>query len=292
MNGASEPILARAIHAAGAMPSIYMPCEHNHQYAALYRVLRSFYDDVGNNHLVLAIEQDHLLDDRCLRILTDLPPSHLELFPPFGTKAQDMNDQLAAFTGQVEICQALDRIKTKSKIIARICRPCHDITDIDAYGVKGNDAAGFSGSAHDTASLCGLQKLSTPQKALIAYGGVATPHQVQSYVTMGMAAVAVGTLFAAAQESCLDTDTKNKMIAANSSDLIRFTDTKQRALVLGDPAAVINDQTYNRHASLSAGIAGRGGHIYASGAIDHIHGILPVKDIVEYLVADLPQRSH
>ena len=76
----------------------------------------------------------------------------------------------------------------------------------------------------------------------------------------------------------------------NKSDINKFNDTNQNALVLGDPKKVQQDKSHwNRTDSFFKGLYGDGktGHIYAGNGIDHVNSIKSVKEIVEYLTSEL-----
>jgi NAD(P)H-dependent flavin oxidoreductase YrpB (nitropropane dioxygenase family) len=133
------------------------------------------------------------------------------------------------------------------------------------------------------------QRQLTPGAVVIPYGGVGTPEQVAYYLSAGAVAVAIGTLFAACQESPLSKATKQAMLVASANSVVRMPDSNQNMLPLGSLNDIVESKSQssvNRDKSLHAGINGDGitGHIYAGHGIQHVDRIRTVKETVEYLV--------
>ena len=102
---------------------------------------------------------------------------------------------------------------------------------------------------------------------------------------MGCIGVAIGTLFAASEESCISKETKLKMIESSSNEIKRLdSGAQQNAIIFSR----IEEDDFNNTNSLNMGMKDpTNGHIFAGKGIDHIKSILPVKDIVQLLVDGL-----
>jgi NAD(P)H-dependent flavin oxidoreductase YrpB (nitropropane dioxygenase family) len=115
-------------------------------------------------------------------------------------------------------------------------------------------------------------------------GGISRPRDVKKYLNMGCVAVAVGTLLAASEESCVSIETKKQMIQSTYENVVRLKNARQNALVFSETSTDDDNNTQ----SLIKGIASPNeGHIFAGKAINEITSIKPVKDIVEDLIRDL-----
>lgn len=278
MNGASDLALAAAVHEAGATPSLminWKQGQRNHD--ILEQQLKEFTTLTGSNTCVLQLDYADLKDDVALGIVEHYKISHVELFGMIGIGNNKMQQEFDLVMTRYR--PAYERLRKTSRIITRIFTPSSG-QGIDAYALKGSDSAGFSGTM-SVKDLFLQQHCQTPNIPLIPYGGVGTPAQVAWYMQNGAAGVAVGTLFAATKESCLNVVTKQAMVKANHQDLAKLK-TSQRALIMGDVSADPNHQQ-----SLDAGIAGQGGLIYAGSAIDYVTEVKTVRQVVDYLTQDL-----
>lgn len=276
MNGVSDLALASAVHSAGAMPSLLIKwntCD------LLHDQLKEFVRLNGNGNCVLQLVYKDLGNPIVLDLIEQYKISHVELFGMMGIPNHKMQNEFNTVMSYPKYFEGYKRLKNTSRIITRILTPSSG-QGIDAYALKGSDSAGFSGNM-SVQDLFLQQKTQTPNVPLIPYGGVGTPEQVSWYMQNGAAGVAVGTLFAATHESCLDISTKQQMVKANSKDITKLK-TTQNALVLGEVSTDVNHQI-----SLDQGIAGRGGLIYAGPAVDHVTEIRTVKQVIEYLTQDL-----
>ena len=284
MNGVSDLNLALAVNQAGAMPSLMIVGDN--RVDQLHSSLKEFVRCTGHGNIVLQLNYHDLTSYTLMKSIKQFKISHVELIGELDTPGMTTKQEFDQVMQNPMYAKGLKFIQSISKTIIRVLTPC-DSSDVSAYALKGNDSAGFGG-ALSVSELFDQQKQRTPDMNLITYGGVGTPKQVADYIQRGAAGVAVGTLFAATQESCLSTDTKHKMISANSAALVKF-ETTQQALILGDPVLVASDSTPNRQTSLDSGIAGLGGLVYAGSAIDYVTEIRTVKQVVDYLAQDLLQ---
>jgi len=187
------------------------------------------------------------------------------------------------------------RINNYEKLALSILNtlPCttiniHDVDNSNAkiHFLKGNDGAGRPGT-EPTKVLFDRARVMYPQHKFVPVGGIGTAEQVKYYVENGAVAVAVGTLLAASQESCLSLGTKQAMISATSKDLMHLDKNfMQKALPF---KKYLEDDDINHSQSLKFGIATNGttGHIFAGNGIDHIDEIKSVKEIVTNLSSQI-----
>lgn len=281
MNSVSDMTLACAVHEAGAMPSLLVNWKKiDRDYDLLNSSLNEFVKSTGSNHVVIQLDYTDLKDDIVLNMIEHYKISHIELFGLMGLprhrEQQEFDLVMRAHRPQFQ------RLRKTARIITRIFTPSSG-QGIDAYALKGSDSAGLSGMM-SVKELFIQQQQSTPSMPLVPYGGVGTPEQVAWYINNGAAGVAVGTLFAATKESCINDLTKQAMIASTDQDLAKLS-SHQQALVLG---TVSNDP--NHQQSLNDGIAGTGGLIYAGKSINHVKEIKTVKQVVDYLTQDLVRQ--
>ena len=279
MNGVSDINLALAVQAAGAMPSLMITGHDRDQ--QIDHALKEFVKCAGHADIVLQISYDDLINSRIPRLIKQYQVSHVELFGTLNSLGMTTKGEFDHMMHDPLVAKGIQFVTSISQIIMRVLTPS-GTSAVGAYAVKGNDGAGFGGDL-PTSDLFDQQQRLTPNMPLIAYGGVGSPITVANYMRRGAAGVAVGTLFAAAQESCVAESTKQQMVVASASSLTKF-DTSQQALVLGD---ISEDQTPNRQTSLDAGIAGQGGLIYAGTAIDRVTKIRTVQEVVDYLTSEL-----
>jgi hypothetical protein len=284
MNGASDINLALAVHEAQAMPSLALNRYDSHgaiNYDIVHDCLMQFKQSTGHCDLVFAVAEEDLLDFKFLKLLKSFGVSFLEFLPNQLDSSATWND--SAFL------LGLSYAKNFAKIMVRVVdKPCAN-SHVDAYCIKGQESAGFGGNV-SVKDLFVQQKNLTPAQFSIPYGGIGTPGHVRYYMDQGAGAVAVGTLFAASQESCLDIQVKQKICNTAGKDLVRFSDTGQQALILDNKKTVdSNGLDWNREHSLQQGLHGNGsqGHIYLGQSVDHVTEIKSVRQVVDYLVDDI-----
>lgn len=284
MQGASDLVLACAIHQAGAMPSLQIDWKKDRttKHDILNQQIQDFVKLTGSTHCVLQLEYTDLKDQQTLNIIKSYNISHIEIIGLIGKISNDrMQYEFDIVMSQPKYLEGFNQIRSHARVLTRIFTPSLG-KGIDAYALKGADSAGWSGNL-SVKDLFLQQKLQTPDIPLIPYGGIGTPEQVAWYIKNGAAGVAVGTLFAATQESCLSEKTKTAMVQSSKQDLQKLHST-QRALVFGD---ISQDTEPNYVSSLNQGIAGLGGLLYAGSAIDHVTHIRTVQQVVDYLTSEL-----
>jgi NAD(P)H-dependent flavin oxidoreductase YrpB (nitropropane dioxygenase family) len=290
MNGGSDLPLALAVAEAGAFPSYWFN-KHSHV-DQLYQDLKEFIKCTGNSNIVVGnIDGKRLSDGAFLRLINEFKISHIEVL---ATNHQT-GDVLPVdhIFSNAKTLVGIQLLKKTSKILTRIYNPVNSNLShqyFDAYCIKGNDSAGKNGEL-SVSDLYNHQK-TISDIHLIPYGGIGHPGQVKDYLSRGAVAVAVGTLFAASQESSLSVEAKNQIIKASSSTLTKLADTNQNSLILDNNfktllPTVEND--WNRDCYLEQGLQGNGqeGLLYIGKGVDYVTEIRPVKDIVKYLVSEL-----
>jgi len=282
MNQGSSLDLAVAVHHAGAFPSLFLTCEN---YTNSYDLFDQFRTLTNSTNVVIPMARHHLLDKNWIKMLYDFSPSHIEIFP---SDKDGLVDDYVSYFDDLLISSALKFLKNRSKIIMRLYQPLeHKLADhFDAFYIKGLESAGKTGS-WTVKDLFLKQKMLTPDKVVIPFGGIGTPEQVHWYLNHGAEAVGVGTVFAACKESPLSLEMKQKMLKLSSSDITQLADTQQNCVVLGNNLDTESD--WNRSNSLKQGINGDGtqGHLYLGHSINHIDKIRTVHEAVQYLCSSL-----
>lgn len=290
MNGGSDLPLALAVADAGAFPSYWY--QSNEQ---LYDDITEFIKCTGHcNIAVGGLVFQRFTDLELLKIINQLKISHIEILATNHRTGNfiSMNEILS----DTKIATRLNMLKQTSKIMTRIYEPTNcslSSTYFDGYCIKGKESAGKSGN-YSVSELFNIQK-DISVNSLIPYGGIGTPHQVKDYLERGAVGVAVGTLFAASQESSLSIEAKQQIIKANSSTITRLVDTNQNSLLLDDSFKTFTpvvDNDWNRQHYLKQGLHGNGskGLLYVGNGVDYVNDIKPVKDIIKYLVSELEYK--
>ena len=286
MNSASDVRLAAAVADAGAFPSLWLADSADEADMDLTEFVKL----TGNSNVIIPMFVDTFFENLDLwRVIRKHQVSHIEIF--IVDQAGTIKDPIQIKEQLDKICRIIKSWHPTVKLIMRIFDEADDVSGIDAYAIKGKESAGKTGH-WAVKDLFLRQQQSGTHKHLIPYGGIGTPEQVCDYINQGAPAVAVGTLFAASLESPLSAEIKTKMINAGSANLDHGQQHSQNQLILGQEIKIDNDD-WNRTQQLKQSIAGAGnrGFIYAGHSIEHVDSVRPVKDIVEYLVSDLP-KSH
>jgi len=305
MNGGSSLELALACWDAGIFPSLfcyYWLEEGDNRYGIVEETLKKFKKITGSCDIVLAFDERDLFDEKMINVIKDSKISHLEifskntknidefknLFDRFGEKYEEQLSKILKEIYPIKCIWRTTNIPNKEKNF--FCLPQHQ--EHFAYGLKGSDAAGVNGELTTMELFLEYKKINLYEK-LIPYGGIGTPQQVREYISAGAIAVAVGTLFGCSKESPLSLETKKMIIDSNKNNITKLDNTGQNSLILGDVEKVYQDNSgWNRKESLQKGLYGDGkqGHIYVGNAIEYITKIKSVKEIVEYLVSELPKK--
>lgn len=297
MNRVSTLSLALACWDAGVFPSLMIPFQQeDFQTAigpearrdAINQTLLEFKKSTGSCNVVLGLSYIELEDVATMKLIVDHQVSHVELFNAVD-KTKLYNPMRDKYQNLYQTW-FVKKLKTYSSI--QFMERCRQISSSNlgtAICLRGSDAAGGTNTELITQDMFDQQRQLTPDAVIIPYGGVGTPEQVAYYLNAGAVAVAVGTLFAACQESPLSEATKKAMIAASVNSVVRTPDSNQNILPLGALNDILNSKSQsgaNRDGSLHLGIYGNGtvGHIYAGHGIQHVNRIRTVKETVEYLL--------
>ena len=284
MNQVSDLGLALAVEQAGGLASLYIDrydTAGNIQPDLVDQSLKEFRAATGHCELVLGLDEHDILDRSMMQILSYHRPSHVEFL------SNQQHGSSAWHDPRFLMCLRI--LKTHTRIPCRVVDDFRVNTHADALCIKGRESAGL-GSDLSVSTLFDMLKAKYPDLPLIPYGGIGSPAQVREYLDRGAAGVAVGTMFAAAKESCLSHEAKLAMCSGNSEQIQQLTGTKQNAIILSsDDDLPIDPSDWNREYSLKQGIHSDGhhGHLYVGKAIDQVREILPVKEIMRYLTGDL-----
>ena len=281
MNRVSDVALAVAVHRAGAFPSISSFNFYRHgalDFEFFGAELDRFRDLTGSTDVLLSLATADFLTGRMEKLVTDRGFRFVELFN--WTPEERLRTELKA---RISFLQTWHGITTIFKV-----HRAQDAIDLglDTIVFKGNDGAGRTVVEAGTLkeNFEHLRRV-RPAMGVIPSGGISTAHGVRHFMDRGALAVGIGTLFAAAEESCVSRETKLRMVEANAADIRRFGRLNHRGLHFGD---VGRDDDNNTRA-LVRGIADpAAGSIFAGKGIDQITEIRPVRDIVATLVALLP----
>lgn len=277
MNQVSNARLAIAVHEAGAFPSLSVANyfrEHRLDREAYLRELTQFKDATGSNGLLLSVGSRALLLDAVVHPFLDFGFRHFELF--HWAQAEPDWPRVLARSRELERSHGA---KFMFKISSGHLRPGLDYATLVLKGPEGAGRSAIdSPSLPEAFEFC---RRELPTAAVVVSGGIHGPEQLHDYLDRGALAVAVGTLFAAAQESAVDDSVKRKIVAASTAELRRVGANGLKGLF----ASVASKDNSNLTRTLARGVhsADQGG-IFVGDAIDHVTEIVPVRRIVERLV--------
>lgn len=296
MNQVSDVDLAIAVTQAGGFASIslfnYYKFKGVIDWEKVNVEFQRYQDTIGNCRFVLSIDTTFLIDDqpRVVDLVRKFNISHIELI---AVEEHRQNPTILAKIHQwLSALQDMGtRIILKTVVLPedpeRWAQWDNGSRSVDAFGLKGPAAAGRVMETDQTLEqLIAWCQQHYPSIPVIAVGGVGNNVDAVRIMNLGVMAIGVGTLFAAAEESPVARETKLKMISATAQDLTKLnTDhLKQNSLKLGEFNQQDND---NNTMSLRAGIkSGTQGHIFAGHGINSVTEILPVNTIVQQLFKD------
>ena len=276
MNGVSTVDLAIAVTRAGAVPSLSIFNYYEAGRANLKQLdfnLKRFVDTTGSTEIILSMHWEHFVSNYVIEILLENKIKLVELF------IRPLDHHL-----WLELSKQIDAMKAYGITVMFKTTGLLPISYFDSIVLKGPQAAGrsFGGLAsleekYDTVK----EKIGSK---IIPSGGIGSPEQVKYFMDREAVAIGIGTLLAASEESCVSTETKQKIIDSSSEDIKFIGPLNCRGLLF---SRLDNDDD-NNSKSLYAGIKGTSsGCIYAGNGIDYITKIMPVKDIIEWLVKDV-----
>jgi hypothetical protein len=276
MNGVSDINLAIVVSQAGAVPSISFFNYYTNgkiNFPWFEKELKRFIDITGSTEIILSMHWEHLISNFVIDILLENKIKLIELF------IRPLDHHLWP-----ELSKQIDAIKVHGINVMFKTTGMLPSSNFDSIVLKGPQAAGrsFGGSAsleerYDTVK----EKIGSK---IIPSGGIGSPEQVKYFMDREAIAIGIGTLLAASEESCVSLETKQKIIDSSSVDIKLIGPLNCRGLLFSR----LDNDDENNSKSLYAGIKGTSsGCIYAGNGIDHITKIMPVKDIVEWLVKDV-----
>lgn len=233
------------------------------------RDLQKFCRAYDSNNLIMAIDAINIVNKQ---VVNDILNNNIKFIE---VVSRDYVHDPIVYAGLKFLKNAGVKIIFKRNIL---------YTDLsDAVVIKGNEAASRR-SNYSLDKLLDITKKEHDQVQIIASGGIYSGEQVKHYLESGAAAVAVGTLFAASDESPLSIAAKQQIIKSNSTN-VEAINTKFGKNMQSLVFSKFEDDDGNFSKGLQAGISsGRKGYVYAGKAIDHITEIRPMKSIVEELV--------
>jgi nitronate monooxygenase len=277
MNQVSDLNLALAVSKAGAVPSLISYCYNTVEEFLID--IESFLKETENSELIVAADDKVIVNINFLNKIKSLKVSHVMRYVNEESNVTESQKNAYYKITRHHITSSL-----KSKFIGLHLDKDYLLNTTDLYFLKGNEGAGRG--RYSTEELFLYYKNKYPTSNLIPVGGIGSPHDVKKYIELGAVAVAIGTLFAASQESNLSLEAKQKLVNASSKNLFRFTEGKTQNALFFDK--IDKEDDLNHTQSLKEGIAtGTSGHVFAGKSIDYIDSIKPVSEIVEYLVSAL-----
>jgi NAD(P)H-dependent flavin oxidoreductase YrpB (nitropropane dioxygenase family) len=274
MNQVSYWEFAAAVHDAGAFPSISGYCYYNSIDSLIY-AFEQYVSTTNSSNIIAALDDTQIINAKVVDMLTRLNISHVIRYRNEDSSTSRVNnyEKLALSILNTLPCTTIN---------------IHDVDNSNAkiHFLKGNDGAGRPGT-EPTKVLFDRARVMYPQYKFVPVGGIGTAEHVKYYIENGAVAVAVGTLLAASQESCLSLGTKQAMVSATSKDLVHLDKNfMQKALPF---KKYLEDDDSNHTQSLKNGITtnGTSGHIFSGNGIDYIDGIKSVKEIVTNLSSQI-----
>lgn len=274
MNKVSDVRLAVACHRAGIFPSlsIYNYIEPH----SLEKAIDAFQSKTGSNKILLSLDSQEFLDKDVQQLILKLKISHLEILGDNNITQSSIWDEFLRDSKALQ--------KEGVKILLKSLDSNNVSPELDGVILKSNTGAGRGVEWIDIDYALMSIARRYPAVPIIMSGGISRPRDVKKYLNMGCVAVAIGTLLAASEESCVSLETKQRMINATYENITRLKNARQNALVFSE-IPVDDDNNTN---ALVKGIASPAeGHIFAGKGINEITSIKSVKNIVEDLTKDL-----
>jgi NAD(P)H-dependent flavin oxidoreductase YrpB (nitropropane dioxygenase family) len=274
MNKVSDVDLAVACHRAGIFPSlsIYNYIETH----SLEKAIDTFQSKTGSNKILLSLDSQEFLDKDVQELILKLKISHLEILGDNNITQSSTWDEFLRDSKALQ--------KEGVKILLKSLDSNNVSSELDGVILKSNTGAGRGVEWIDIDYALLSITRRYPAVPIIMSGGISKPRDVKKYLNMGCMAVAIGTLLAASEESCVSLETKQQMVNATYENITRLKNARQNALVFSE--ITIDDD--NNTNALVKGIASPAeGHIFAGKGINEITSIKSVKNIVEDLIKDL-----
>jgi NAD(P)H-dependent flavin oxidoreductase YrpB (nitropropane dioxygenase family) len=297
MNKGSTLPLAIAVYQAGGYPSL-CSWTYDGDYDALQSDLDKFVKITQSNRIHISFDINPKTNPAdCHRIVRSHCLPTIEIIYGKGNMA-------SPDTYRISEQQIIDMLQPVHEMGTKIFKRIYEPDDpsvmtrhfIDGFCIKGNESAGLSSTLSIKETFLKQREL-TPTAYLIPYGGIGLPSQVKEYVDLGCEMVGVGTALALSKESSIKHESKLAAIRSKKDQLIQF----ERRFTLED-SVLVRKQTAlqfvpygepddsNGTKGLVSGVwdtNSNQGHVYLGHAVDTITEILPCKQIIRNLVADL-----
>ena len=279
MNKVSNLNLAIACHNAGVFPSLSLYTYYvvdSLRLDLFNLALQNFKSKTDSNKILVSLLTSDLLDKQIQNILIENQVSHLEIIDDKTIVNSDIWNT---------VVQETKFLQSKGiKIFLKALTSRNSSLEVDGIILKGSKGAGRGAEHIDIDQELFYIKQQFPNIPVVMSGGITCSTDIQKYLDLGCIAVAIGTLFSAAEESPISKESKQKIIDSTYNDVIRFGKANQNALIF---KPLPNDD-HNNTASLLHGITNpQHGIIFAGKGINNITEILPTTDIVNNLVKDL-----
>ena len=298
MNRVSDLKLAIACANAGIFPSFNIfnwwdPMINALDINLVDRELKEFRDRASGNFL-LSVTTHMLNVEYVYKLIIDNKVTHLEILDQLDDKNNSTPSAYNLFQPYKD---------AGVKIIPKqLWGGINDASNgiIDGVMLKRKEGAGRGFDHINMDEEIVKIKNTAPHIPMILSGGIGTTEDIQKYLDMGCIAVAIGTLLAASEESCISLESKKKMIEATAADITRISSgpgiTKSSDTIFFQNALVFSKisgpDDFNNTRSLTAGVRNSDkGHIFIGTGIDHVKKIKPVNDIIQELVAGLGDIS-
>ena len=280
MNQVSDLKLALACHNAGILPSLsvynYSLSNDTVNLKALENDIKQFQDITGTSNILISIARGHFLTPSFVELALKLNIKFIEALyddPPYM---------------DVDIDLFWEYKKNNIKVIPKVFGSLTVNKNMDAVILKGSNGAGRKvDTVVDVDEQIDNILQLYPSMPVIMSGGIGTSQDINKYLSKGCIAVAIGTLFAASEESSISKETKLKMVEASSKNITQLSrGARQNALIFKED--YIEHDDHNNTLSLVNGLKNPStGHVFAGTSVDNITAIRPMKDIVQDLIQNL-----
>jgi nitronate monooxygenase len=285
MNKVSDVQLAVACATAGILPSLsifnYYTAPNELDLDRVQHALTEFNCMTNNAPLLLSIGVDAIIEDSTFQVLLNCKVKILEVIFDSPAEVTYSVERTAKRDARIDI------LRSCGVVLFSKALDIDDIENLNVDGIilKGPDGAGRTRNSNTLIDRIKKCKELYPQLHIIAAGGIGTSAQIQECLDAGAIAVGLGTIFAAAIESAISTETKLKMIEATATDIAKLKNgAKQNALIFKE----LNQDVNNNTRGLMSGITNPvTGHVFAGAGIAHINSIKSVEEIVNILTKSL-----
>lgn len=286
MNQVSNLELALAVANAGAVPTITAFNYANKDYVLdienLINDFSSYRNKINSCNFIFSIDDKLILKNQSLLLpsILNFKIDYVEIILNIDILKNNHTELTSFFNilkrNNIKLLTKLISIENLSKKLTNYIN-----NTFQGIIVKGPDGAGrVDNNSNKKLKDILIQCFELfPNKSIIPCGGIGSSTDVKELIDLGAAAVGIGTLFAAAKESPLSLESKEKIINANSKDLkkLQTHDFDQQALVFSN----VEQSKINNTQGLIEGIkTGNTGHIFLGKSIDCIDRIKTVNEII------------